>query len=133
MGVVLVSTCTVSGNWNVSGVIQRLYGRLYKTLKLSPVCYDCRLPIKTIPKLNPMGDQFSIFLLLNLCSESVGTRNFDILVEDFNTGGSSSLTVRMEYLIAFQFWYYKDCVENRWDDGRKHSFVNFCWYSLVVL
>ena len=44
-------------------------------------------------------------------------------------GNLSSITVRMEYLRAFQYWYCELCVENRW--GRKHCFVNFC--SLAVL
>ena len=42
-------------------------------------------------------------------------------------GSPSSITVRMEYWRAFQYWYFELCVENRW--GRKH-FVNF--YSLTV-
>ena len=49
--------------------------------------------------------------------------------EDSDTGGPSSITVRMEYLRAFQYWYCELCVENQW--GRKHCFVNFC--SLAVL
>ena len=61
-----------------------------------------------------MGSQFSISVLLNLCSESVGAQNFEILAEDSNTGGPSSFTVLMEYLFPFQFWYCKLCVENRW-------------------
>ena len=31
------NTCTVSGKWNVSKVIPRLYGWVYKTLRLSPL------------------------------------------------------------------------------------------------
>ena len=51
---------------------------------------------------------------------------FEILVEDSNTGGLSSITVRMEYLFAFQFWYFKLCVENWWGGDRKHFFVRIC-------
>ena len=50
-------------------------------------------------------------------------------VEDCDTGGPSSITVRMEYLRAFQYWYCKLCVKNRW--GRKQCFVHSC--SLTVL
>ena len=50
-----------------------------------------------------MASQFSISVLLNLCSESVGAYNFEIIAEDSNTDGPSSFTVRMEYLFAFQF------------------------------
>ena len=41
----------------------------------------------------------------NLCSESVGTWNVQILVEDSDTGGMSSITIQIECLFAFQFWY----------------------------
>ena len=47
-----------------------------------------------------MGGQFSILTLWNLCSELVGTCNFEILVEDFNTGSPSSIAVRGECLFA---------------------------------
>ena len=50
-------------------------------------------------------------------------------VEDSETGGPSSITVSMEYLCAFQYWYCELCVEDQW--GRKLCFVNFC--SLAVL
>ena len=52
-------------------------------------------------------------------------------VEDSDTGGPSSITVRMEYLRAIQYWYCEFCVENWRGRGRKHCFVNFC--SLAVL
>ena len=44
-----------------------------------------------------VDSQFSIPVLRNLCSQ------FVILVEDSGTGSPSSITVRMEYLFAFQF------------------------------
>ena len=78
-----------------------------------------------------MGSQFSIPFLLNLCSESVEAQNFEILFEDSDSGGPSLNTVMMDYLFASQFWYCELCVENRWEGGRKHCFVNFC--SLAVL
>ena len=48
-----------------------------------------------------MGSEFSISVLLNLCSESMEASNFEILVVDSDTGGPSSITVRMEYLFYF--------------------------------
>ena len=36
-------------------------------------------------------------------------QNFDILIEDSDT----SITVKMEYLFAFQFWFCELCVECR--------------------
>ena len=52
-------------------------------------------------------------------------------VEDSDTGGPSSITVRMEYLRAFQYWYCELCLENRW--GRKHCFVNFFLWRCLNL
>ena len=77
-----------------------------------------------------MGSQFSISILLNLYSESVGASNFEILLVDSDSGRPSSITVRVEYLFAFQFRYCERCVENRWEGARKHDFVNF--YFLTV-
>ena len=50
-----------------------------------------------------MGSKFSISVLLNLCSESLGASNFEILVEDSDVGSPTSITVIMEYLFAVQF------------------------------
>ena len=55
------------------------------------------------PKSNSMGRQFSRPDLWNLSSELVGAYNFEILVEDSDTGGPSPVTVRIEYLFAFQY------------------------------
>ena len=41
-----------------------------------------------------------------------GHLNFVILVEDSDTGGPSSITVRMEYRFVFQFSYCELCVGN---------------------
>ena len=62
-----------------------------------------RVPNQYDPRLNPMGSQFSISILLNLYSGSVGASNFEILLEDSDSGSPSSITVRVEYLFAFQF------------------------------
>ena len=48
-----------------------------------------------------MDSQFLVPVLLDLRSESVGAKNFEILVEDSDTGGPSSIIVRMEYLFSF--------------------------------
>ena len=44
-------------------------------------------------------------------------------VGDSDTGEPSSVTIKIEYLLAFQWWYCEFCVENRWGGGRKHCFV----------
>ena len=54
-----------------------------------------------------------------------GSLKFRDPVEDSNTGRPSSIIVRMEYLLTFQYWYCELCVENQWREGRKHCFVNF--------
>ena len=90
-----------------------------------------RVPNQDGPRLNSMDGQISISVLWNLCLESVEDIKFRDLVEDSDTGSLSSVTVRIEYFFAFQFWYWELCVENRWGECRKQCFVNFC--SLVVL
>ena len=57
-------------------------------------------------RLNPVGSQFLISLLWNLCSESVSIKRpreeqYWDPVEDSDTGSPSSITVKMEYLLAF--------------------------------
>ena len=45
-------------------------------------------------------------------------KNFDILVEDSKTGGPSSLTVRMEYLFAFQFRHCEVCLKDQCEGSK---------------
>ena len=54
------------------------------------------------PSSISVGSQFLIIVLRNFGSEAVGTSNFVVLVEDSDTGGPSSITVRIKYLFAFQ-------------------------------
>ena len=65
--------------------------------------------------LNSNGDQFPILALWNLYSESAGTWNFEILVEDSDTGSPSLISVQIESLftIFVQFRY-----------------VNFVWKTM---
>ena len=77
-----------------------------------------------------MGNQFSISALLNLCSESVGASNFEILAEDSDTSSPSPITVRMEYLFALQFWYCKLCAKKN-DDGEAES-IALLIFALIV-
>ena len=115
MGMGFDNTCAVSGKWNASKVIPRLYGWVYKTLRLSPLVVEYSVVVMST-RLNLMGSQFSIPVLWNLCSVfriSGGINCWDP-VQDSDTGGPSSITVRMEYLFAFQYWYWELCVENRW-------------------
>ena len=44
-------------------------------------------------------------------------------VEASDTGGPSSITVRMECLLTFQYWYCELCVENRWGGDKKQFFI----------
>ena len=66
-----------------------------------------------------------------MCTESVegGGIKFWDPVEDSDTGGLSSISVRIEYQFAFQFWYSELCVENRWGGGRRHCFVTFLFFD----
>ena len=130
MGVGFDNNCIVSEKWNVSRVTPRLYGWIYKTLGLSPLVVEHSVAVM-MDRLNLMGSQFSIPVSWNLCSESVAALNFWDPVEYSNTGGLSSVIIRMEYLLAFQYWYWELWAENRRGGGRKHCFVNFC--PLAVL
>ena len=71
IGVGFDNTCTVSAKWNVYRVIPRLYGWVYKTLRLFPLVVVEHSVVVVSARLNPMGSQFSIPVLWNLCSESV--------------------------------------------------------------
>ena len=53
--------------------------------------------------------------------------------EDSNTGGMTTITVTMQYLLAFQCWYWELWTENRWGRGRKHCFNNFCFLAKLEL
>ena len=65
-----------------------------------------------------MGAQFSILALWNLCSESVGAWNFEILIEDFDTGGSSFL-----FTIFLPIPICELCLEN--DEEEAESIIKW--------
>ena len=122
------NTCTVSEKWNVSRVIPRLYGWVYKSSRLTPlvvehsvVVNECGFPIKTIPDWILWVGNARLPFVFRI---SGGIKFWDP-VEDSDTGGPSSITVRMNHLFAFQFWFCELCVENQWGGGRKHCFVIF--------
>ena len=99
------NTCTVSGKWNVSRVIPRLYEWVHKTLRLSLLVGEHGVVVMSV-RLNPMDSQSSIPFLWNLFSESVGEGiKFWEQVEDSDTGVPCSIIVRVEYLFAFQYCY----------------------------
>ena len=64
---------------------------------------------------------------------SSSVSSFVVLVENSDTGGPSSTTVRIEYLFAFQIWYCKLCVEDQWVEGRKHCFVDFLFFKSALI
>ena len=64
---------------------------------------------------------------------SSSVSNFVVLVENSDTGGPSSTTVRIEYLFAFQIWCCKLCVENRWVGGRKHFVDSLFFKSALII
>ena len=131
------NTCIAWRKWDISRVIPILYGWVYKTLKTFSssgwtYCsgYDCRFSIKIIPEWILWVVNFDSSFMKFLFRIS-GCIKFWDQVEDSDTREPSSITVRMEYLFVFQFWYNEFCVGNRWRGGKKYCFVNFC--SLVVL
>ena len=62
---------TVLVKWNVSRVVPRYCGCVYKTWRLSPLVVEHSVVVVMSARLNPMGSQYSISVLWNLCSESV--------------------------------------------------------------
>ena len=66
------NTCTVSWKRNVSRVVPRLYGWVYKTLRVSPLAVEHSIVVMTMGSQSrqsqiELGIQFSILVLLNLC------------------------------------------------------------------
>ena len=76
---------------------------------------------KEDPRLNPMGRQFPIPVLLNLCSESMGAENFEILVENSDTGDPSLLLLGWNTYFLFN----SDTVNFLWrsDEEEAESIV----------
>ena len=143
-------TLAVSGKWNVSRVIPRLYGWVYKISKLLKLLIELwvlnqgysqsagsqSVIITVGSQLG--GSQFQSLGLLIFNSRFIkfvlrisAASNFEILEEDSGTGSPRSIIVRIECLFACQFWYCEICVKNRCDRGRKHYFVNFCFVGVL--
>ena len=53
-------------------------------------------------------------------------------VEDSDTDGPISITIKMEYVLAFQYWYC-ELVWKTHDGDRKHCFGNFCYLAVFEL
>ena len=77
------------------------------------------------PSSIPVWSRYPFFVLQNYCSEAEVAWNFVILVEYSDTGCPSLIGIRLEYLFAYQFWYWELWVGNVWGGERKHYFVNF--------
>ena len=72
-----------------------------------------------------MGGQFSILTLWNWCSEAVGAWNFEILVEDSDTAGPSSIAVLIEsfFTIFVPILICELCLKN--DEGEAESIIKW--------
>ena len=69
------NTCTAWEKSNVSCFIPQLYGWVYKTWRLFPLVDEHNVAVMAAGSQSTqshMGSQFSISVLLKLCSESVG-------------------------------------------------------------
>ena len=58
-------------------------------------------------------------------------------IEDFDTGGPSSITFRMEYLLAFQYWYCEVYVEKQlifvfWRWNRRSNKHGTLWHVVTT-
>ena len=70
-----------------------------------------------------MGSQFLIPALWNLCLESVGAWNLEILLEDSDTGGPSSIAVQRECLFTIFIPICKLYLKN--DEGEGESIIKW--------
>ena len=94
---------------NLSRVVLSLYEWLYKILRLTNTRAENSKNVVLVPagyqSSAPQFDSRELFAfsscLRNLCWEAAGHKISD-LVEDSDTHGPSSLSVRMEYLFALQ-------------------------------
>ena len=141
MGVGFENTCTVSGKWNVSRVIPRLYGWVYRTWRLFPLVDEHSVAVVIVGFQSRLSQivsygwsilDFRFIKFVFRISGRIRFRNPGWGLQ--YTSSLSSITVRMEYLFAFQFWYCELCVENRWrrrELDRKHCSLNF--FSLALL
>ena len=86
----LYNTCIVSRKLNISRVIPRLFGWVYKTLGLFPLAVDDSVVVMGA-RLNPMGSQF-------LCSSAV----LKSLVNEGWWSGTKSLTYFQPVFFTFK-------------------------------
>ena len=127
MGVGFDNTCIVSGKRNISRVIPRLYGRVYKTLRLSPLVVEhSAVVMNAISQSRRLPDWILWvanfrFPFYKTCVQNQWGHK--ILRPSWGTQG----------LICFQFWYCELRVENRWGGGRKHFLKNFCFSAVLLL
>ena len=109
MGVGFDNTCTVSGKWNVSRLIPRLYGWVCKTLRLSPLVVEHSVVVMTAgfqlrrSQIESYGQPIFYSRFMKFVLRISGGIKFWDPAESFDTGDLSSITVRMENLFAFQF------------------------------
>ena len=100
-------TLAVSGKWNVSRVIPRLYGWVYKTLRLSLLVVKHSVVVMTAGSQSRQSQIESYVLPIfdssfkRFVFRISGSIKFWDPVEDSNTGSLSSITVRMGYIFAF--------------------------------
>ena len=77
-----------------------------------------------------MDSQFSILVLWNLCLESVGSQNFEILVEDFDIGGPNSIIVSYERIrIFFSNLILWTLLCDKTDEGEAESIICILVFS----
>ena len=115
------NTCTVSGKWNVSRVIPRLYGWVYRTWRLFPLVDEHSVAVVIVGFQSRLSQivsygwsilDFRFIKFVFRISGRIRFRNPGWGLQ--YTSSLSSITVRMEYLFAFQFWYCELCVKKRW-------------------
>ena len=98
------NTCIVSGKWNVSRVIPRLYGLIYKTLRFFPLVIE----------------QIVVVMI-------VGSQSRRFQVESYGCLKTPTMTVQAQLQLRWNTYLFFNsdselCVESWWGGDRKHMF-----------
>ena len=131
-------TGTVLGKWNVSRVIPRLYGWVHKILRPTPLVVENSAEVVTarsrLRRSQINGQLIFDSRFIKLVLRISGYIKFWDPAEDSNNSDPSSITFRMKYLFAFQFWCCKLCLENQWGGGRSIVLLIFVlWQCFIIV
>ena len=152
MGVAFENTAIVSGKWNVSRIIPRLYRWVYKVLRLSQLIVELWVPNQGFSQ--SAGSQ-SVVVIVGSQLGGTQCESYEQLLFDshflkflFRINGGIKfwdLSRRLRYwrpefdcredgmFICLSILILWVLCENRWWGGIKHYFFNFCFAGVLSL